>query len=1071
MISGAATLERWQLAFVGARKGAYMRMIYNPIGLSLCALILLGPSTFCQSLRGSIVGRVTDSSNKPLIDADVSLLEEATNRQRTVKTGPNGDFAATLLSAGTYRIEVRAPGYRMMKQEVALHVDQEIDLEIPLLPANAPDVYFVFADAGLLKTESATLSTVIDNRQIRNLPLDGRNFYELSLLVPGSVPAAQGSAGSARGDFTLSINGGREDSNNYLLDGVFNGYPKLNGFAVAPPVDAVREYEALTNVYDASFGRNVGGQINVLLQSGTNQFHGTAYEFVRNSILDGTNFFAPREEPAPEDTRNQFGASIGGPLLKDQTFFFLDYEGRRIREGITQTTNVPTALERVGDFSQSNLIPIDLRTGQPFPNSVIPSARISPIALALASLYPLPNSSTPGQNFVSSPIQRDREDHFDVRLDHELGKASEFSFHYSFGDRDFFEPFGAHGSSASVPGFGNSIPRRSQNVMLSETHTLSPNLLNEVRVGFNRVSLEVNQQNQGNDLNKAVGLPTISPNPRDTGLSEIVISGFSALGDEINNPQRDTANTYELLDNLSWARNQHLLKFGVDLRHLRQNGFADVESRGLIGASGFSGNALAELLQSAPSFTIIARLDNPQHLRSQSDYFYAQDTWRVHPSLTLSLGFRYEYNSPAVDAHDRASIYDPATRSIVLVGKNGIPRAGYDPDKNNLAPRVGIAWMPDAARQWVIRAGYGVYYDQPALSPSEGMYFNPPFFNSQLFIPLPAFPLTLENPFPADYPLFVPSGAFTFQRNLRTPYMQQWNLSVQRRLGRSSVAELAYVGTKGTKLVTNRDINQARPSPLPFNFRPVPQFADIQAYESRGNSSYNSLQAKFSQRLHAGLTALVAYTFAKSIDDASGFFSSAGDTNFPQDSNDPQRERGLSNFDVRHRFTVSYSYDLPLPAKNNFLRGWQTNGVWTFQTGQPFTVTLLPGVDQSNTGLPSIGFGVVDRPDLVGDPSLPNPAPDRWFNTKAFALPTFGSFGTAGRNILTGPGFSSVNVSVIKSTTIHEGVALQLRAEIFNLLDHPNFNLPASFFGSPSFGRILSAGSPRRTQFGLKLVF
>jgi len=1048
-----------------------MSKICNHIRLVLSALILLGAPTFSQSLRGSIVGRVTDSSNKPLVDADVSFLEEATNRLRTVKTGPNGDFAATLMSAGTYRIEVTAPGYRMMKQEVALHVDQEIDLEIPLLPANATEVYFVFADAGLLKTESATLSTVIDNRQIRNLPLDGRNFYELSLLVPGSVPAAQGSAGSARGDFTLNINGAREDSNNYLLDGVFNGYPKLNGFAVAPPVDAVREYEALTNLYDASFGRNVGGQINVLLQSGTNQFHGTAYEFIRNSVLDGTNFFAPKDEPAPKDIRNQFGASIGGPLVKDRTFFFVDYEGRRIREGITQTTNVPTALERVGDFSQSQLIPIDVATGQPFPNSVIPTARISPIALAITALYPLPNRSTPGQNFVSSPTERDREDHFDVRLDYALRQASEFSFHYSFGDRDFFEPFGAPGSSASVPGFGNSIPRRSQNVMLSETHIFSPNVLNEVRLGFNRVSLAVNQQNQGNDLNKAVGLPTISPYPRDTGLSEIVISGFSTLGDEVNNPQRDTANIYELLDNLSWAHNRHLLKFGVDLRHLRQNGFADVESRGVIGAAGFTGNALAELLQSALSFTSIARFDNPQHLRSQSDYLYVQDSWRVRPSLTLSLGLRYEYNSPAVDAHDRASIYDPVTHSIGLVGENGIPRAGYAPDKNNLAPRVGIAWMPDAARQWVIRTGYGVYYDQPALSPSEGMYFNPPFFNSQLFIPLPVFPLTLENPFPADYPISVPNGAFTFQRNLRTPYMQQWNVSVERQLGPAGVAELAYVGTKGTKLVTNRDINQAQPSPVPLNLRPVPQFADIQAYESRGNSSYNSLQAKFSERLHAGLTALVAYTFAKSIDDASGFFSSAGDANFPQDSNHPQRERGLSNFDVRHRFTVSYTYDLPLPAKNIFLRGWQTNGVWTFQTGRPFTVTLLPGVDQSNTGLPSIGFGVVDRPDLVGHPGIPNPGPNRWFNTNAFALPSFGTFGTAGRNILTGPGFSSVNVSMIKSTAIREAVTLQLRAEIFNLLDRPNFNLPDNFFGSPSFGRILSAGSPRRAQLGVKLVF
>ena len=1048
-----------------------MNKLRSILPLALCGLLLSAWPARSQSLRGSIVGRVTDASNKPLANAEVNLVKEETNRGRTAKTGANGEFVVTLLPAGTYRVEASVAGYRKSSRTVVLQVNQEIDIEIPLLPEKSGERVEVTAEVGLLKTESATLSTVIQNREIRNLPLDGRNFYELTLLVPGSAPAAQGSAGSERGDFAFHINGAREDANNYLLDGVFNGDPKLNGFAVAPPVDAVREYEVLTNAYDASFGRNVGGQVNVVLQSGTNKLHGTAYEFLRNSVLDGTNYFALKGEAAAKDIRNQFGASLGGPIRKDRTFFFVDYEGRRIREGITQTTNVPTALERIGDFSQSSLVPIDLSTGQPFPNRMIPRTRMSPIALAIAALYPLPNRSTPRQNYVSSPTQKDRDDQFDLRLDHNLSKSSEFSFHYGFGDRDFFEPYGARGSSASVPGYGNDIPRRSQNVMLSETHIFSPNFLNEVRLGFDRVSLRVNQQNQGNNLNKAVGLPTVSTNPRDTGLSEIVVSGFSTLGDEINNPQRDTANTYELIDSASWARGSHLFKFGIDVRRLQQNGFADVESRGLLEFVGFTGNALAEMLQDAPSATAIARLDNPQHLRTQSYNFYAQDTWRARPNLTLTLGLRYEYNTPAVDPQDRASIYDPATHSIVAVGKNGIPRAGYNADKNNFAPRLGIAWVPDAARRWVVRTGYGIYYDQSALAPSEGLYFNPPYFNSQLFIPSAQFPIILENPFPSNYPGFIPNGAFTFQRNLRTPYMQQWNFSLQRQIGLSSVAELSYVGTKGTKLIDNRDINQAKPSPQPVNLRPVPQFADIDAYESRGNSNYNALQARFTQRFHAGLSALASYTWSKSIDDASGFFSSAGDPNFPQDSNNVRGDRGLSNFDIRHRFTLCYSYDLPLPAKNILLRGWQTNGVWTFQTGRPFTVTLLPGVDNSNTGLPSIGFGVVDRPNVVGNPNLSHPAPDRWFDTSAFLTPPFGAFGNAGRNILAGPGFSSVNISLIKNTMIREGLMLQFRAEIFNLLDRANFNLPDSFLGSPSFGRILSAGTPRRTQFGLKLLF
>ena len=407
-----------------------MKRFLPVLPLLLCGIFLPAWQASSQSLRGSIVGRVTDASNKSIGNAEVVVVDEETNRKRTAKTSATGEFAVTLLRAGTYRVEASVAGYRKSSRTVVLLVDQEINLEIPLLPARSVERIEVSGEAGLLKTESATLSTVIQTREIRNLPLDGRNFYELTLLVPGSAPAAQGSAGSERGDFTFNMNGAREDANNYLLDGVLNGDPKLNGFAVTPPVDAVREYEVLTNSYDASFGRNVGGQVNVVLQSGTNKFHGTAYEFLRNSALDGTNYFAPADESAPKDVRNQFGASVGGPIRKDRTFFFVDYEGRRIREGITRTTNVPTALERVGDFSHSSLVPIDLFTGQPFPDLVIPSNRMSPVALAIAALYPLPNRPTAGQNYVSSPTEKDRDDHFDWRLDHNLSKSSELSFQY-----------------------------------------------------------------------------------------------------------------------------------------------------------------------------------------------------------------------------------------------------------------------------------------------------------------------------------------------------------------------------------------------------------------------------------------------------------------------------------------------------------------------------------------------------------------------------------------------------------------------------------------------------------------
>jgi len=675
----------------------------------------------------------------------------------------------------------------------------------------------------------------------------------------------------------------------------------------------------------------------------------------------------------------------------------------------------------------------------------------------------------PGQDFVSSPSERDRDDHFDLRLDHSLGEKDELSVRYSFGDRSLYEPFSAS-SLVAVPGFGNNVPRRAQNAVASYTHIFTPNLLNEVRFGFNRIAAGVFQQNINDNLNQQVGLPTISSNPRDSGLSQVSILGYSTLGDESHNPQHSATSIYQASDAATWVRGKHLVKAGVDLRWLQQNAFRDEESRGFLSFLGVTGNALAEMLLGLPSLTGVARLDNPQHLRTHSAYGFVQDTWRLLPDLTLTAGLRYEYNSPPVDAQNRANLYNAATQSLVQVGTGGIPRGGSQPDRNNFAPRVGLAWRPGHGST-MVRAGYGIYYDQSSLATGEGLYFNPPYFNFNIFFPFGQLPLSLSNPFPSNFPIPVPSSALAIQNNLRTAYIQQWNFNVQQEVGRDRVFEVAYAGSKGTKLLGARDSNQPLPSPQPLNPRPVPQFADIDLLESRGNSSYQSLQARFQQNIHRGLTALASYTWSKSIDDASSFFSSAGDANFPQNSRDTRAERGLSNFDLRHRFSLSYSYDLPL-GKGALRGGWQTFGIWTFQTGRPFTVELLPNVDNSNTGQSILGFGGSnERPNVLRPAALSNPTPDRWFDTTAFALPPFGTFGNAGRNILSGPAYQSINVSIIKNTRIAEHANLQIRAEAFNLFNRANFDLPNIFFGSPTFGAIQSAQTPRRVQFGAKFVF
>ena len=1056
----------------------------RPAVYCLLATLCLASKVTAQTHLGSIRGTITDSSGSAVGGAPLTLMHEETNLARTTSSGSNGGFSVSQLGAGIYRMQVEVAGYKTFVNRATLQVNQQLRIDVVLEIGEVTEQVFVTAPDAPVEQDSVGLSTIIDNRQITGLPLDGRNFLELSLLAPGTYAAAQGSAGSVRGDFTFSVNGAREDMNDFLLDGAYNVDPKLNTAGVRPPVDAIGEFQVLTSTYDAPFGRHAGAHVNVITKSGTNRVDGTLFEFFRAQEMNAQNAFAPRAEEAPEYERNQLGFSLGGPLVRDRTFFFVDYEGTRLSEGITRVTNVPTLAERTGDFSQSVLpIPIDPLTGQPFPDGKLPQFYLHPIGVAIAALYPEPNRNVPFENFVSSPALRDRTDHFDVRVDHAFGNASLLTARYSFSDRRLFEPFSGP-RFAAVPGFGTNVARRAQNLMVGETLVMSPTLVNDVRLAFNRVSAGTFHENTETSLNRAVGLPELSDNSRDWGLSFITVSGFSPLGDEFNNPQESTTNTFQILDTLTYVRGDHLLKFGFDVRVTRQDAFRDVQSRGFLTFSStpsVTGNPLADLLLGLPLITGGAVVDNPQRLRTESYNFFAHDNFRVAPNLTVSAGLRYEYNSPPVDADDRANTYDPATQSLVRVGTNGVPRAAYKGDKNNWAPRVGLAWTPTADGRTVLRGGYGLYYDTSPLAPSEGLYFNAPFFDFSLYFPLPGLPLSLVDPFPSFFPIPIPDSALAFQRDLGTPYLQHWNVSLQRQLGASRMVEAAYVGSRGSNLIGARDINQAEPSSQPLNLRPVPQFADIVTLESRGTSLYNSLQVKFQQRLSSGLSVLSSYTLGKSTDDVSNFFSSAGDPNFPQDSNNPEAEHGRSNFDVRHRFSLSFSYDLPFGRGRPFLaeRGWvsrllenwQFASIVTLQSGRPFTVALLPEIDNSNTGRAALGFGANDRPNLVGDPSVSDPSANRWFDTGAFAFPPFGSFGDAGRNIVEGQGFQNVNVALLKHVPLREGVRLQFRLEAFNAFNHVNFDLPDSFLGSPTFGRILSSGTQRRLQLGLKLLF
>jgi hypothetical protein len=1053
-----------------------MRPIVTAVLFSVFASVAHG-----QDHRATLRGVVLDPSFRGIPNVEVRVTREETSDARHVRTDDRGRFAVPELPVGSYRVNVDQAGYGPFVARTELSMGQEFWLEVPLQIGGVIQAVDVTVPFIPVDYDTPALHTFISEHLIVDLPLDGRNFLELALLAPGAAPPPQGSASTGRGDFALSMNGAREDFNSFLLDGVYNVDPKLNTPSVRPPVDAIRQFQVLTSTYDASLGRNAGGQINVITRSGANRFSGSAYEFIRNGALDSRNYFAPKDEPAPRYDRHQFGGSLGGPLVRNHTFFFADYERTYLREGVTRVTNVPTLAEREGDFSQTLFSrPFNFLIGQPFPGGIIPAPFQSPIGRAIAALYPAPNRSTPFANFVSSPTRRDDVDQADVRIDQGLQGGGRLTARYSLSDRRLFDPFAGPGF-ALVPGFGTDVPRRGQNLAVTLTHAPMSGFVNDVRFGYNRVSIGVFAENTATS-NQSLGLRPLTATARDAGLSVISVAGYSPLGHEYTTPQESTSDTFQVSDTATFSKGHHLIKGGGEWYGIRQSAYRDVQARGFLTFvnQGYTGNALADLLLGLPVLTGGARLDNPQHLRARSWSLFAQDDWRPMPSLTVSAGLRYDYVAPPVDAGDRANLYDAATGQLVQVGSGTMPRGGYVPDRNNLAPRLGFAWAVDRERKNVVRGGYGIYYNQGALATSEGLFFNPPYFNLSVFFPGAGSAPTLADPFPASFPVFIPQSATAYQRDLQTPWMEHWNVNLQHAIGHSRSLEFAYAGSRGHDLISARDMNQAPASPNPLNLRPNPLFADITLIESRGSSRYNALQIRYQDRPAYGSSILLAYTLSKSTDDASGFFTSAGDPNFPQNSLDPAAERGPSSFDIRNRFSAAYIKVLPfgpdqalgnLGVLSTILANTDFELVATIQSGRPFTVALLPDIDNSNTGRSNLGFGNNDRPNVSGTTSLPRGSADAWFNTAAYSMPAFGTFGNSGRNTLTGPGFRNLNVALVKRIRLGQSGSLDLRAEAFNVTNRINYDLPDAFFGSPTFGRILSAGSPRRFQFGVRTTF
>lgn len=1063
------------------------------------AILALGPSNTYAQTTGTLYGTVTDPQGAAIAGADVTAKNVATNLSRTAATDSHGNYKFDLLPVGVYSIAVEANGFKPhLREKVELQVEQNLRADFNLEVGHITQQVIVTIEAPQIDTLSSTLGKVVEERRIRDLPLNGRNFLQLGVIQAGVNPPIPGidSFGSGTNStpggtaFNFSVNGMRITSNNHLLDGVNNVEPMSGAAMIVPSPDSLLEFRILTNCYSAEFGRAGGSIVTVITKSGTNRYHGSVHEFLRNDVFDARNFFSP---DVPTLKQNQFGATVGGPVRTNKTFFFAGYEGFRQRRGIPTTTVVPSLRARGGDFSQEAARPIDPLTRQPFPGGVIPDGRMDPVARNVLALYPEPNL---GSNlFTHAPVAMNERDQFIARLDHTLiaGKNT-LTGRYAFDEGSLLSPGGTRFNigSTDVPGFPFATSDRYQNVMVSDTHIFSATLLNEVRLSYQRANVE-NQKPQHQQDPAGLGFTyPISGSPI-LAMPGIAVAGHSGLGYSIFNDR--ISNFYELVDTVAVNSGRHSVKLGGNVRHTRISSLFPSLVLGqftFIGA--VTGNPLADLVLGRPFIFLQAGGKPDKSLRQTAYSFYIQDDFPVGKGLTLNLGLRYELTPGLKERDNLALTFIEGKQSVLSAtlppgmlrpGDPGVPDTLFPTDKNNFAPRIGIAWDPLGDGKTSVRAGFGVFYDESALV-QEFTVQQPPDFQPITVTILPrsfADPFLGNSPFkpPLEFPLRFPPG-FTVTwtaPDLKPAYIQHWNLALQRQLSPSTAIEMAYVGNKGTRLQGTVDPNQAvwAPGATSANIaarRPNPLIGNVIQITSVFNSSYHGLQATLTRRLSLGLSLQASYTWSKAIDDTVlpiAFFTIPGQQTRPQSSRDLAAERGLSAFDVRHRFVASYIYELPFftgvsGARSYVLRGWKLSGITTIQTGHPFTV--------EDTADPSLDSAVGDRTDLIRDPNLPadRRTPERWFDTTAFKRFTPPAFGNAGRNILFTDGIVNFDIGLAKDFALGEQRRLEFRWEVFNAFNHPNFGVPVNDFNSPNFGRVLRTSTPeRQMQFALKFLF
>lgn len=1066
--------------------------------IGLVWMTLLATPLLAQRTTGDILGSVTDPSGAVMPGVLIEVTHSGSAATRSIVTDASGNYQISFLPVGTYAVTATIAGFKKEAvSNLVLNVVDRKRVDFTMKVGDVSEQVEVNAAKGLIETDSSDVGFVVHTEQLTNLPLNGRNFIQLNELSAGAVQnTGFRTTWYAFFGGNYSVNGSGPDGNNFLVDGIRNMGINDTRVSSRINIDSIAEFKQQASLYSAEFGQGGGAQINLVTKSGTNSIGGSLFEFHRNSALDARNFFdRPREErrdqglpEIPPFKQDQFGATAGGPIIRDRTFFFGQYEGLRLRKSFSRRFTVPTEAMRAGDFSGLAAIFDPLTTDASgrrvqFANNTIPAGRLNPVAvLTMERLYPHANQPGLVNNYFESPQEENTFDQFGIKIDHHLSAKNKIMGRYNFDDQRRL----INGTFARMQLFSDIFNTRMQNSVIQLTTILSPSTVNEFRVGYSRMRQMIIPVEFGTPVSEQLGI--MGTNPLFPGAPNISIAGFVATGGIGNGPNNRVENSFTFANNFSHSRGNHVLGAGFDIRQHQTNGGIQFAPRGTFsfdsgytsqpGVSG-TGHPAASFMLGYPAVASRGLGNGFGNLRSANIGIYFKDDWKVTPQLTFNLGLRWELYTPTTEATDRLTTFSTELGRHVSAqepDRGGLPRALYHGDYNNFAPRLGLAWRPFSHNKTVIRSGYGVFYNLVVTGIAMVMRQNTPHAERSQFFNDPLVPeFTMADAF--SRPGIPLISLTSIDPNFRNGYNQQWTVDFQQELLSDLALTVGYIGNKGSKIQggNTRNINQPIPGPGPLNSRrPYPNYSTISEYSNFGNSIYHALSVDLKRRMSGGFSSSVSYRWAHLIDE--GGLSAWGFTSdsLRRSAYDTEAERGNSTFDARHRFVWNFIWDLPIGPNRAIgsdlsgftgmlLSGWQMNAIVTLQTGTPIDVSLP--FDNSGTGCCN------DRPDSVGDPNNGPRTPEQWFNTAAFVAPPPGTFGNTGRNVVTGPGIQTVDFSIFKTTRVMGTQTLQFRAEVFNLLNHPNFEPPGTVFGTSSFGRISAAADSRQIQFGLKYLF